>query len=214
MYKELIEQAKRNIATTVPTESEKYKNLVVVPTKTQNSTSMSSATNTTLTIEQQKRREMLAAMNAKTTEATKSLAAASSSSSSINRNLQLLLNRKKNFKLLIICPSSLRTQWCEEFKRWLPDDYTDKNILCVFKNTDLQNYDESLHDIVVISYALAAKNDAAFKQIGFDFCVADESHQLKNAKSARTEKLTPIMQSIRYRLLLSGKQCCTTAPRI
>jgi SNF2 family DNA or RNA helicase len=210
MFKESIAQAKRN-ALASRTENEKYKNLVVVPTAAQTSTSAS--TTMTLTPEQQKRKEMLATMNAKTLEAIKSSAVSSSTSlSSVDRNLQQLLNRKKNFKLLIICPSSLRTQWCEEFKRWLPDDYTDKNILCVFKNTDLQTYDESLHDIVVISYALAAKNDAAFKQIGFDFCVADESHQLKNAKSARTEKLTPIMQSIRFRLLLSGKEQRASKP--
>lgn len=85
----------------------------------------------------------------------------------------------------------------------LPLDYNEKNILCIFKNTDLQNFDIAQHQVLVISYALAAKNEKLFRAIGFHFVVVDESHQLKNAKSARTIKLTPILKAIKYRILLS-----------
>lgn len=117
--------------------------------------------------------------------------------------------KEKNFsgrrmRILVICPSSLRVQWAEELKFWLSSDFSKENILCVFKNTDMQRLDLDKHDCLIMSYSLAAKNKELFLQLKFDFAIVDESHMLKNAKSKRTENIVPVLKRITHKLLLSG----------
>lgn len=107
---------------------------------------------------------------------------------------------RRDWPLLIVCPSSLRLNWKDEILKWLGEDVDEDEILVVMKGSDC---DRRLSLINIVSYELVQKIPMA--QVSkCKFVVCDESHYLKSMNSKRTKFLVPVIRKARRALLLSG----------
>jgi len=95
-------------------------------------------------------------------------------------------------RVLVICPSYLRYHWTHELHHWL-------GIEAQLVKKGSENL---AADVCVVSYdMLAALN---IRPGIFGTVVLDESHYVKSRKAKRTKTATPIVQSAKYALLVTG----------
>ncbi|XP_072541661.1 SWI/SNF-related matrix-associated actin-dependent regulator of chromatin subfamily A-like protein 1 [Salminus brasiliensis] len=106
---------------------------------------------------------------------------------------------RKEWPLLIVAPSSVRFTWAEAFRRWLPSVSADR-INVVVKGKD------SLRSglVNIISYDLLSKMDKQQLASPFGVLIMDESHFLKNIKTARCRAALPLLKAAKRVVLLSG----------
>lgn len=91
--------------------------------------------------------------------------------------------RGDRFPLLVVCPASLKWNWCNEIKRWMGIDIVP---------------DVKSHRILVTNYERMNRiKGYLWKQVIFD-----ESHYLKNPQSARTK--LAISTRAGYKTLITG----------
>ena len=101
--------------------------------------------------------------------------------------------------ILIICPSSLRSNWQQQYLKWLPHlSDADINVIYTGKNMHLDGR------VNIISFDLASTFASKILSKRFKIVIIDESHLLKNLKTARTKNIVPIVKSARRSILLSG----------
>ncbi|XP_075367509.1 SWI/SNF-related matrix-associated actin-dependent regulator of chromatin subfamily A-like protein 1 isoform X1 [Mycteria americana] len=105
---------------------------------------------------------------------------------------------RKEWPLLVVTPSSVRFTWAEAFHRWLPSLSPDSTNVIV---TGKDNLTASL--INIISFDLLSKMDKQLKST-FQVVIIDESHFLKNIKTARCRAAMPLLKAARRVILLSG----------
>lgn len=102
------------------------------------------------------------------------------------------INRTLPGLVLIVCPASLRVNWCRELKKWLASD------------TALRD-DHSLESewtvTVVRSYEQIVAGDVP-PDVKIDIAVFDEAHYLKNPSAKRTKACLSIVADTR--LFLTG----------
>ncbi|KAI4893006.1 hypothetical protein NFI96_027330 [Prochilodus magdalenae] len=106
---------------------------------------------------------------------------------------------KKEWPLLVVSPSSVRFTWAEAFRRWLPSVAADR-INVVVKGKD--NLRAGL--VNIISYDLLSKMDKQHSANPFGVLIMDESHFLKNMKTARCRAALPLLKAAKRVVLLSG----------
>jgi SWI/SNF-related matrix-associated actin-dependent regulator 1 of chromatin subfamily A len=105
---------------------------------------------------------------------------------------------RRDWPVLVVCPSSVRFQWNEAFCMWLPDLIMDLDTQVVLKGTDDIS---SKRKVVITSYDLLGKTA---KSRHFGVIILDESHYIKNDKTIRAKTAIPICQQAKRVLLLSG----------
>ncbi|XP_013816263.2 SWI/SNF-related matrix-associated actin-dependent regulator of chromatin subfamily A-like protein 1 isoform X4 [Apteryx mantelli] len=105
---------------------------------------------------------------------------------------------RKEWPLLVVTPSSVRFTWAEAFHRWLPSLSPGSTNVIV---TGKDNLTASL--INIISFDLLSKMDKQLKGT-FQVVIIDESHFLKNVKTARCRAAMPLLKAARRVILLSG----------
>ncbi|KFZ66160.1 SWI/SNF-related matrix-associated actin-dependent regulator of chromatin subfamily A-like 1, partial [Antrostomus carolinensis] len=105
---------------------------------------------------------------------------------------------RKEWPLLVVTPSSVRFTWAEAFHRWLPSLSPGSTNVIV---TGKDNLTASL--INIISFDLLSKMDKQLKS-AFQVVIIDESHYLKNVKTARCRAAMPLLRAARRVILLSG----------
>ncbi|XP_052004025.1 SWI/SNF-related matrix-associated actin-dependent regulator of chromatin subfamily A-like protein 1 [Xyrauchen texanus] len=105
---------------------------------------------------------------------------------------------RSEWPLLVVAPSSVRFTWAEAFHRWLPSVRAD-SINVVVKGKD--NLRSGL--INIISYDLLGKMDKQ-QPNSFNVIIMDESHFLKNMKTARCRAALPLLKTAKRVILLSG----------
>uniref|UniRef100_A0A8C0BW70 SWI/SNF-related matrix-associated actin-dependent regulator of chromatin subfamily A-like protein 1 n=1 Tax=Buteo japonicus TaxID=224669 RepID=A0A8C0BW70_9AVES len=105
---------------------------------------------------------------------------------------------RKEWPLLVVTPSSVRFTWAEAFHRWLPSLSPGSTNVIV---TGKDNLTASL--INIISFDLLSKMDKQLKST-FKVVIIDESHFLKNIKTARCRAAMPLLKAARRVILLSG----------
>ncbi|XP_064517334.1 SWI/SNF-related matrix-associated actin-dependent regulator of chromatin subfamily A-like protein 1 [Pseudopipra pipra] len=105
---------------------------------------------------------------------------------------------QKEWPLLVVTPSSVRFTWAEAFHRWLPSLSPDSTNVIV---TGKDNLTGSL--INIISFDLLSKMDKQLKST-FQVVIVDESHFLKNIKTARCRAAMPLLKAAKRVILLSG----------
>jgi len=105
--------------------------------------------------------------------------------------------RKDVKSILIICPSSLKINWKEEFKKWVTRKY-DIQIL-----NGTTPY-EITGDVVIANYDILNSWVVDLKLTNFDLCIADEMHYVKSEKSLRTKAFKEITMMIPSVIGLTG----------
>ncbi|XP_036029216.1 SWI/SNF-related matrix-associated actin-dependent regulator of chromatin subfamily A-like protein 1 isoform X1 [Onychomys torridus] len=105
---------------------------------------------------------------------------------------------RKEWPLLVVVPSSVRFTWEQAFLRWLPS-LSPENINVVV--TGKGRLTAGLVNIV--SFDLLSKLERQLKT-PFKVVIIDESHFLKNIKTARCRAAVPILKVAKRVILLSG----------
>uniref|UniRef100_A0AAZ3R698 SWI/SNF-related matrix-associated actin-dependent regulator of chromatin subfamily A-like protein 1 n=1 Tax=Oncorhynchus tshawytscha TaxID=74940 RepID=A0AAZ3R698_ONCTS len=106
---------------------------------------------------------------------------------------------RKEWPLLVVAPSSVRFTWAEAFRQWLPSVQPD-SINVIVKGKD--NLRGGL--VNIISYDLLSKMDKQQAANPFNVLIMDESHFLKNMKTARFKAALPLLKVAKRVILLSG----------
>ncbi|KAJ8004397.1 hypothetical protein DPEC_G00135290 [Dallia pectoralis] len=106
---------------------------------------------------------------------------------------------RNEWPLLVVAPSSVRFTWAEAFRRWLPSVQPD-SINVVVKGKD--NLRCGL--VNIISYDLLSRMDKQQTTNPFNVLIMDESHFLKNMKTARCKAALPLLKAAKRVILLSG----------
>jgi SWI/SNF-related matrix-associated actin-dependent regulator 1 of chromatin subfamily A len=103
---------------------------------------------------------------------------------------------------LVVAPSSMKYTWQTSVLRWFPF-LTADNIAIINKGKDsvLENKEAA---VFIISYNLLSQKSKELLSRGFKLVIMDESHCIKNDKSARTKAAEPIMQKSKFLILLTG----------
>ncbi|NXN88241.1 SMAL1 protein, partial [Bombycilla garrulus] len=105
---------------------------------------------------------------------------------------------QQEWPLLVVTPSSVRFTWAQAFHRWLPSlSPGSTNVIVSGKD----NLTGSL--INIISFDLLSRMDKQLKST-FQVVIVDESHFLKNTKTARCQAAMPLLKAARRVILLSG----------
>ncbi|NWU42394.1 SMAL1 protein, partial [Hylia prasina] len=105
---------------------------------------------------------------------------------------------QQEWPLLVVTPSSVRFTWAEAFHRWLPSLSPESTNVIV---TGKDNLTGSL--INIISFDLLSRMDKQLKST-FQVVIVDESHFLKNTKTARCQAAMPLLKAAKRVILLSG----------
>jgi SWI/SNF-related matrix-associated actin-dependent regulator 1 of chromatin subfamily A len=110
---------------------------------------------------------------------------------------------QKLSKVVIVCPATLRFVWRNEAVEWAKS-----RSLVVCKNADdLRDLRGADADILVISYDLLralTKKHAAFFNQRFSLCVFDESHKIKNSKTAQSKAAGLLVKQAERVVLATG----------
>ena len=138
--------------------------------------------------------------------------------------------QQNEWPLLILCPASLRYTWPAEIEKFLPwitpqsthvvrgaDDVTFAAEIVKWRKKQreqlLHNDDNKPkkkkppYQIIICTYSLLQSRWAVSKALqncSFHCVIADESHNLKDTRSQRSEIALPIMKKAKRLVLLSG----------
>ncbi|XP_055967956.1 SWI/SNF-related matrix-associated actin-dependent regulator of chromatin subfamily A-like protein 1 [Sorex fumeus] len=107
---------------------------------------------------------------------------------------------RKEWPLLVVVPSSVRFTWKQAFLRWLPSLSEDSI------NVVVSGKDRLAAGLVsIVSFDLLSKVEKQLKTASsFKVVIIDESHFLKNSKTARCRAAMPILKMAKRVILLSG----------
>ncbi|XP_062972780.1 SWI/SNF-related matrix-associated actin-dependent regulator of chromatin subfamily A-like protein 1 isoform X2 [Elgaria multicarinata webbii] len=105
---------------------------------------------------------------------------------------------RKEWPLLVVAPSSVRYTWAEAFHRWLPSLSPD-NVRVIATGKDCL----TAGLINIVSFDLLSKMEKQLKTT-FQVVIVDESHFLKNGKTARCRAAMPLLKAAKRVILLSG----------
>ncbi len=107
----------------------------------------------------------------------------------------------KHLPSIVVCPPTLTGHWVHEIRKYAtnlrPLLYGG---LPAERNELLREIPK--HDVVVMSYDVVRNDSQALSDIAFNYCVLDEGHIIKNAKTKTTKAVKAIKAN--HRLLLSG----------
>lgn len=106
--------------------------------------------------------------------------------------------RKRRHRAIIVCPSSLKYNWLEEVRFWLP-----KSNPVVLEGKNPRPIDPS-HDIIIINYAILGAWIAILNKLKLWAFILDEAHYIKNNDSIRTKSSFAVAKSIPNVIALTG----------
>ncbi|CAG2256009.1 HARP [Mytilus edulis] len=105
---------------------------------------------------------------------------------------------REEWPLLIIVPSSVRFDWAQQIRRWVPSiDPQEISVATTGKDT-------SSNRVNIVTYDLVARKAKYLQDKHFKIVIVDECHLLKNYKTARCKAALPILQNAHRVILLSG----------
>ncbi|CAL1268362.1 unnamed protein product [Larinioides sclopetarius] len=104
-----------------------------------------------------------------------------------------------DWPLLIVTPSSVRYSWEQSFHTWLPS--LEKHEISVI-NSGKDHIPNN--KVILMSYDLLTKMKDIIVKRKLKSVIFDESHFLKNPKSARTKAAQEIIKNVKRIIMLSG----------
>uniref|UniRef100_F6SKP2 SWI/SNF-related matrix-associated actin-dependent regulator of chromatin subfamily A-like protein 1 n=1 Tax=Monodelphis domestica TaxID=13616 RepID=F6SKP2_MONDO len=105
---------------------------------------------------------------------------------------------RTEWPLLVVTPSTVRYTWEQAFHRWLPSLSPDSTNVVVTGKDSL-----TAGLINIVSFDLLSKMNKKL-QTSFQVIIIDESHFLKNIKTARCRAAMPLLKAAKRVILLSG----------
>lgn len=111
--------------------------------------------------------------------------------------LAWIQHRKELNRIIIICPSSLKLNWKEEFEKWVTRNLS-------IEIVDGQTPYDLKSDVIIINYDILIYWQEKLREYAFLACIADEIHYCKNPKSKRTKAFEAVTQNILYKVGLTG----------
>uniref|UniRef100_A0A915PPC1 SWI/SNF-related matrix-associated actin-dependent regulator of chromatin subfamily A-like protein 1 n=1 Tax=Setaria digitata TaxID=48799 RepID=A0A915PPC1_9BILA len=108
---------------------------------------------------------------------------------------------KYDWPLLIICPSSVKFSWLNQFESFLPDV---DNIIIIEKGSDRLPVKKTKQTVVIMSYDLMVSKQSHLVEYDFKAVIFDESHLLKDGNAQRTKVATNISKRALRVILLTG----------
>ncbi|KAK3093683.1 hypothetical protein FSP39_018875 [Pinctada imbricata] len=113
---------------------------------------------------------------------------------------------KSEWPLLIIVPSSLRFSWVEELEKWIPDIHP-SSIFLVQSGNDASGIQNA--QICITTFGLLCKSTSrvileALNNQKFQVVIVDESHYIRNIKTASCKAIVPLIKNANRKILLSG----------
>lgn len=105
--------------------------------------------------------------------------------------------RKDIKNILIVCPSSVKINWKEEFEKWVLRKYD----IEILRGTTPYEFNSN---VVIINYDILNSWIIDLKLTDFDVCIADEMHYVKSEKSQRTRAFKEIIMGIPNVIGLTG----------
>ncbi len=131
-------------------------------------------------------------------------------------SLAIMCHYMSEWPLLILCPASLRHIWPNEIEKFLPG-IPASSIYVVQGFDDADFYENQTKRqkirVVVATYSILQTRSAAarcLQAFRFRCVIADESHNLKQKNSQRTQLAMPLLQGAKRLALLSGTVCTFT----
>ena len=122
-------------------------------------------------------------------------------------SLAIMCHYQQEWPLLILCPASLRHTWPAEIEKFMPTLSPQAiHVVAGFDDTDWIKRRRQLQ-IVVATYSLLQSRAAVahiLQDFDFQCVIADESHNLKEKTSQRTQLAMPILTKAKRLVLLSG----------
>lgn len=109
--------------------------------------------------------------------------------------LSYAYNHPEMRPMVIVCPASVKYQWDEYCREWIPGCNPQ-----VIEGTKK----EITGDIIILNYDILKRNLIKLQAINPQIVIFDESHKVKNYKSQRTIAATELASGIPHRMLLSG----------
>lgn len=106
---------------------------------------------------------------------------------------------------LIVCPSSVVTNWCREARKWL-------GRVRIHAVKDMKSpIPRKRAHIMVVPWSMLADRELELAHYGFKMLVADEAHFAKNPEAQRSQALMTISKKVNHRLLLTGTPIVNTS---
>ena len=110
---------------------------------------------------------------------------------------------RKEHRTLIICPSTLVGHWAYEIDMYVENDVF-KSLQYVGSVQERMVLRDSFHlyNVIIASYDVVRKDIDFLEKLQWNYCILDEGHVIKNAKS----KITNAVKRLKAenRLVLSG----------
>ncbi|VIO92396.1 Helicase conserved C-terminal domain containing protein [Brugia malayi] len=108
---------------------------------------------------------------------------------------------KCDWPLLIICPSSVKFSWLNQFESFLP---AVGEIIVIEKGSDRLPLKKTKQMVVIMSYDLMVSKQSHLIEYDFKAIIFDESHLLKDSNAQRTKVATNISKKALRVILLTG----------
>ena len=109
--------------------------------------------------------------------------------------LSYVYNHPEMRPIVIVCPASVKYQWDEYCREWIPR--CNPQVIAGAK-------EELTGDIIILNYDILKRNLTKLKGIDAQILILDEFHKIKNYKSQRTVAATDLAYDIPHRIFLSG----------
>jgi len=117
----------------------------------------------------------------------------------LGKSLQAIMVMKKlKQKVVITCPATLKYNWVDELKKFLPSEIP---YICSGQKALIEPIKAN---IIICNYEILNYWKKCIKDSGVNLFIADESQCLKTRDTVRTKSAQYLCDSVDYRLLLSG----------
>lgn len=98
---------------------------------------------------------------------------------------------------VIVCPASLKLNWEREAETWLENN----DVIEIVKGGKAK---QLTGDIIIINYDILKKWLPNLKEYNPQILIFDESHSIKNQKSARSKAAAELAKDVPHKILLTG----------